>query len=1521
MRRAYRIFRASVISAICLCVAVPTLVYVLLSVPAVQGFIRHKCEDELSRQLGVEVTIGNLNIRPFNRAELDDINLVNDNDTLAFIGGLSAGVDVWALVSRGDITVNYAAVEGMRAYISRDSLSSPLNIQPIIDRLANKDKKKPPSRFDLKINTVVIRDAEISYDVKSEPHRGAGLFDPHHIHILSLRADATLPLIKNDNFDIELKRMDFRESSGLRLDNFTGHVAMNPHQLSWSGLSLKSTLTKINLSDGSLQYDSIPDLKRSAMTNGVNVEILPGSSIYPPAIAMFFHQAADYAHPINFTTSIFLSSDSAAISGCNISNHDGSAKIAMQSAIISYPLNPDSLTFDIPVVDIKIADTKDLPRHWFARIPVKSPETINLRASAAGSLVRGEAKVNLITNRGGAKADLDYERHKSTVKTTAHVGIEELDLASILDNENLGPITATADISASIGSRHRNIAADVSIPSFIYRRHKYDKVTLVASLIDDDFKAKVRSFDTAALFSLDGEGSLAKNVQQLNVNGSVSITPQVLNLSGASDPNTYCGDFEGHLSGFRPDRGEAKVKISNLMVLDSLKSNQPLFSIGDIVIESDSRMTPREITIKSDFINGHVTGDYDFLSLHSAVKDILSKSIPGMPVAPISVQMTGAVNQFQTELTIDNIEPIERIFKLPVSLVYPATIKGEVDSSEGLLTLDVSVPYVRQGNKLIEDTRLEVDLNADKATHSLNLLTRYPSADGLTTYKVSAEGEDNVTDTKITWHIDRERRYDGLVHFVTDINADNRGQLTGRADIKKSQLAFNDSVWTIHPAAITFADNVVDVNNINVSRDNQYVKIDGRGSVSPDDHIDIDILNFDLGYLFEAIGIENFQLGGIATGSVTAAAVLSPIPQVSTDGIHVDDISFNKCVLGEATVTSNFDIEQKAVAINGLIKQPNGKEAIVNGELMPFTSELDFRIHADQTNVAFMQHYMKAFASDISGLGSGDFRVFGTFHDVDLEGDVYAENLKLKLNFTNTYYTATDSIHIVPGLINLSHIKLHDSFGHTALLNGVVTHDFFRNPKFRFAVTDINNMLVYNEPAAPNADWYGKIFASGRVDVDGDDNQVKINIDVATDQGSMFTFVLSELEVADEYTFLTFRDKNAPKEPVVVEVDEKMDAVNHLRQLLSKKSQSSTARYLVELKVDVTPDIEVDLVMDPVAGDKIRSHGSGNLRILYTSADNDLRIFGTYRLNRGDYNFTLQDIIIKDFVIKEGSTLSFTGDPLAARLNIEAYYALNANLTDLDESFALDKELNRTNVPVHALLKVTGDIRQPEIAFDLEFPTLTSDIDRKVRSIVSTDEMMNRQIIYLLVLNRFYTPDYMSTTKGDELFSVASSTISSQLSNMLGQLSDKWMISPNFRSDKGGFSDMEVDLALSSRLLNNRLLLNGNFGYRDKTLNTNQFIGDFDIEYLLNKSGTIRLKAYNHYNDQNYYVRTANTTQGVGVMLKQDFDNIFGFLRKKPKRIFTEDMEPDSITSSSESSVTPLSQDSVPAATDDIQPK
>lgn len=606
-----------------------------------------------------------------------------------------------------------------------------------------------------------------------------------------------------------------------------------------------------------------------------------------------------------------------------------------------------------------------------------------------------------------------------------------------------------------------------------------------------------------------------------------------------------------------------------------------------------------------------------------------------------------------------------------------------------------------------------------------------------------------------------------------------------------------------------------------------------------------------------------------------------------------------------------WDNEKQSFYLDADIVNPQGQHSRINGDIFPAAESLDLNFLAENVKVGFMQPFMSAFASDISGYVSGKARLFGTFHDIDMEGDVYAKDLRLRIDFTNTYYTATDSIHIRPGKIQLDDITLHDVNGHTALLNGVLTHDYFHSPVFDFKISEARDFLSYNVTSKINPDWYGTIYGNGSASVKGRPGVINIGVDMATAPGSTFTFVLSDRLEAEQYSFITFNDATVySSEEILMKQDDTPEVVKEFQARMKAKKEDKPSNYIMDIKVDITPDAQMILVMDPVGGDRIRAFGAGNLHMTYDAIENDLRMYGTYTLDQGSYNFTLQDIIIKDFTINPGSSITFRGDPYSASLDLEAIYQVNANLSDLDESFTQDKDLNRTNVPVQALLKVTGDMRQPDIAFDLAFPTLTSDTYRKVRSIISTDEMMNRQIIYLLALNRFYTPDYMSTTKGNELFSVASSTIASRLSSMLGKLSDNWSIAPNLRSDRGDFSDVEVDVALSSRLLNNRLLFNGNFGYRDKSLNTNQFIGDFDIEYLLTPRGTWRLKAYNRYNDQNYYVRTATTTQGVGIMFRRDFDSLFPSRRNKKH---TEKSDTTTPTHTSDSiapaQVTPLQTD------------
>jgi hypothetical protein len=255
--------------------------------------------------------------------------------------------------------------------------------------------------------------------------------------------------------------------------------------------------------------------------------------------------------------------------------------------------------------------------------------------------------------------------------------------------------------------------------------------------------------------------------------------------------------------------------------------------------------------------------------------------------------------------------------------------------------------------------------------------------------------------------------------------------------------------------------------------------------------------------------------------------------------------------------------------------------------------------------------------------------------------------------------------------------------------------------------------------------------------------------------------------------------------------------------------------------------------------------------------------------------------------VREGSSITFRGDPLTAEVDIKAAYTVSANLGDLNQQ--LTEWSARTNVPVNCILMLSGPLEQAQIKFDLSIPGAT-ELERQVKSYIRTDEMMNRQIVYLLLIGRFYTPPEYTTESNRtnaDVSSFATNTLSSFISNLLGNLSDKIQVGTNFHQFyEGDATNTEVELLLSSTLLNNRLIINGNVGYIENpyinALNNDiPLIGDFDFEYKLTKSGDIRLKGFNHYNYRNYFSLTPEMTQGFGILFRKDFNSWLDFIYRK----------------------------------------
>lgn len=1486
------------VTAIILIAVVPAVVYVALSLGGVQRRVADTLETELSQLLDARVTIGDLGIMPFNRVILRDVAVETaPGDTALTVRRLGAGVSWWKGLLSDSWRVDYVQLIGMDARLRRDSLGAPLNIQPIVDALKPKKENKPPTSFDLKVSTVMIRASSVSYDVNSFPLKET--FDPNHLHVTNFRADVNLPRIANDDFSVNLRRMAFEERSGFAVRQLSGIFHISSNELEAKGLDVELPASRLKFADMRLPLEGFGSISRNIRRYPLTVTFLDGSHLWLPDLRAFVPQLDKTRLMATFPRFTVSGTPAEADARIRMELED---MMTLDLSARGHDLESDDRSFSVGGLDLYVSSPRVAELLGATGIGTQKLHTmlrslgfLSLSASGEGTMRSFDGNVDLTASAGtlsfSGSGSMDDSRHfdlHALMETDGY-----FDLTAFLPE--IAPVGLEGKVEAfyTVAGKERHGNAEIALPNVRFKGNELSGTGAELTIDNDVVGGRVGVDDRDLAMLIDGSLSLDKKHPAVTLTADIGrFCPSRLGLWDKYPDAILSGDIDIDMSGpdIRYMEGHMNVNDLTFKPVDREGLTMGRFTLNSRnLADGTSRLD-----LESDWLDGSMLGEFDFPFLGHAVLDILSEAFPALLPAHARHELEQeqarsaderyglmATNDFLFDFTVKETERLAAFFNLPVSVIYPVTIKGGVCQATHDLELNLSAPYLRQGSKLIENTSLSAYVDGREGRGRLNFLTTTPTKGGPMTVSLNASGGDNILRSDLEWKIDRARAYEGRLRVATGFSRDDEG-LTTTVNLRESSLTFNDSTWRVAPAKVVIKGKEIDVRGIDASHGQQFVKINGRVSADPTALLTLDLRHFSLDYLFESLGIDAAMLGGDASGTFYASDLYSGSPRLETPGLKVKDISYNKTVLGDAVVKSSFDPKDLAVMLDADIDN-HGRRSAVSGGIFVARDSLDLTFTVDREPVGFLQPYMEAFASDIKGYASGRARVFGNFKYIDLEGDVKADSVSMRVNFTNTTYWASDSIHIRPGYINLNGITVHDYQGHTANLNGWVKHSYFKEPRFEFAITGARGLLCYNETPKENPRWYGRVFGDGSAFVKGEPGRVDINIDMTTAPGSTFTFVLSDQMEADEYSFLTFRDKGKLSAELTDTLrlrDTSMDLVNRLRELAASHDDSSSSDYNITIQMGVTPGAEIILVMDPVGGDRIRAYGSGHLRMDYFSANNDLKMFGTYTLDRGDYNFTLQDIIIKDFSIKPGSRIAFQGDPYAAQLDIKAAYSLNANLSDLDESFLNDSELNRTNVPVNAIMNVSGDIRQPELAFDLEFPTLTSDIYRKVRSIISTDEMMNRQILYLLALNRFYTPDYMAgATTGNELVSVASSTLSSQLGNILGQISDNWNIAPTLRSSRGDFSDVEVDVALSSRLLNNRLLFNGNLGYRDKSLNSNQFVGDFELEYLLNRSGNFRLKAYNRYNDQNYYLRSALTTQGVGIILRKDFDSLTSFLR------------------------------------------
>ena len=599
--------------------------------------------------------------------------------------------------------------------------------------------------------------------------------------------------------------------------------------------------------------------------------------------------------------------------------------------------------------------------------------------------------------------------------------------------------------------------------------------------------------------------------------------------------------------------------------------------------------------------------------------------------------------------------------------------------------------------------------------------------------------------------------------------------------------------------------------------------------------------------------------------------------------ITVDNFLFEHGRMGILNAYVDWNKKEKQIDIKAVANDGPTKSTLINGYVSPARNYIDLEIQAIGTRIEFIKSFTSSFISDINGEARGAVRLYGPLSTINLTGMLVLNGDATISPLNCKYYLKEDTVTLIPDEIELRNIPIFDKYGNRGEISGGIHHKHLTRLSYDLSVK-ADNLLAYDFHDFGNETFYGTVFGTGEVDIHGRSGEVLININITPQKNSQFVYNVSNPDAIVNQEFIQWGSATAGNDTIAAE--RKQDEEKDIRKLSSDMH--------INFLINCTPDATIKLLMDSKTNDYITLNGNGVLRASYYNKG-AFNMFGTYRVTNGTYGITIQDIIKKSFVFNDGGTIQFGGNPFDAGLNLQAIHTVNGvSLSDLN----IGNSFSNNTVRVNCLMNISGTPGEPQISFDLDVPTVSTDEKQMIRSVINSEDEMSQQVLYLLGVGRFYPKENNNAGSQNEnqksntslaMQGLLSGTISSQINSVLNTVinSKNWNFGANISTGNDGWDNAEYEGLLSGRLLNNRLLINGQFGYRDNASTANtSFIGDFDIRYLLFPNGNLSVNVYNKTNDR-YFTKSSLNTQGIGIIIKKDYSNLkylFGINKKKKKK-------------------------------------
>ncbi|MBN2893141.1 MAG: translocation/assembly module TamB domain-containing protein [Bacteroidales bacterium] len=1452
-----------------------------------QNFITEKATKIISEQLNTEVSIEHVSYQaPFDIVLIDLLVEDYEKDTLFYVNYLKFR-PIHYSYKKNSITIDKVKVKGFRTEYRIDSTGYS-NYDFFLDNLPDSGSDTSQSSYSVFINKISVDKSSIFYttqELDTIPYE----FDLDTFDIQNLNLKIKKFSMVGDSIHFFLDKFSFQESSGFKVRSFSTNFLMTDNQIAINDFRLRLNKSRFIIDQATFNYVSLDDLANNQDNLFFEVFIREQSEFNFLDLGYFSPLFENYQEKIKFGL----------IASGNI-GHLVSERFTIKYKSATYFLsnfelfglpNVDNLFFDFQFQDFR-TDLRELlalknpldNNKPFFELPqdYNVPRDIYFTGGITGKIddfvFLGDAETSVGNFNANLEVILD------SLETTVIGGFEliGLDVGYILKNEMVGNVSLVDSINLTmidsntfLGFNNTKISqAELNDYNYINLVSEldfnYDSIVAFLSIDDPNF---VMNFNCAVkLAGIDTKTKFALNVD------TVRLFP--LHFIEDDELAALSVAFEGEFTGNNIDDLEGDFYLTQplLMIKNLQKLELNVFTLKASNKKKVGDNTLRKIEINSELLSGYIEGTFDFEDLGIFAENVDSYYFPALgndSIIDIFKSEKSVGNNLQFNLTLKNIEPITSIFAPDVYIARNSNIVGYLHSFEEEFNISfVSDSVVLSGNKL-KQIEINVDGNqkeivADFSCDSIGL-----SGFKFEKFNVELTGLNDSAGLKVSWKNKSDKKNEGVIRTNLFMSKDNSEGLIMKFIVPQDTFYVNNKQWTVYSDSIFVDSTGIQINGLTASSFlkegssiKQYIGIMGKASDKDDDTLVISLQKFDLSQLNPIL--KDVKVEGYMKSDFAATSLLDTPKIVLTN--HIDRFAINDVALGEVEQTVKWVDKDKLLhnelsvqKVDSKLENRNGKDTLIVsiyrslyivGDYYLETESFDFELTIDNLKFKPFAPYLDDYIrfSRNSNL-NGKLRIKGDklFYNVGGEINVYGAFM---LPATGVNYTINGGLTVrllKDKIVIDSTVIAGPSLVGDALLYGNVKHKDFHDPYVQLFFR-ADTIAFVDLPRTNKSEYYGKIIASGNIDISGYPEDLSVKADIITEKNTDFTLLLDRPgEISNKTSIVTFV---TPQDTVFTE----------------EVKEDNTSNIDIDLNLTLNPEAKFKIVFNELTDEALEIQGEGNVKIKKTALG-ELVVFGKISITKGVYNFVLENIKKWKFDIVKGSSIVFNGDPMDGILDISTVNSIkNVSLYNL----MMSQEYENQKTQADCYINLKGPILNPSIRFSVKLPKADQRIAAQVDNL--DDANMNKQFLSLLIFGRFqplpgltFNPDANIAAGAFN----AGDLISNQLNSLLSNINTDVDLDVNYVTGNQQTTD-QFDVAMSIPLLNERVSIVSDVGVGGNTAGgtQNNFIGDFEVDVKLNKKGNVIFKAFNKTNRNEFYDK-GPYTQGLGILYKTDFDNIF----------------------------------------------